>query len=84
MILPRCISPGIGALALALLAIAPAIHGQALGADETLPNLADNIDRPLRYRPEGADFVIETGCDPAETRQAVRRILACLGKPADS
>ena len=25
------------------------------------PNLADNIDRPLRYRPDGQDFVIENG-----------------------
>jgi hypothetical protein len=25
------------------------------------PNLETNIERPLRYRPEGADFVIENG-----------------------
>jgi dephospho-CoA kinase len=31
-----------------------------------------------------ADFVIETGCNPEETRQAVRRILACLRGPRNS
>jgi hypothetical protein len=27
------------------------------------PNFADNIERPLRYRPDGADFVIENGTE---------------------
>ena len=27
------------------------------------PNLLGNIDRPLRYRPEGTDFVIENGAE---------------------
>jgi hypothetical protein len=27
------------------------------------PNLVGNIERPLRYRPEGADFVIENGAE---------------------
>jgi hypothetical protein len=27
------------------------------------PNLADNIERPLRYRPDGVDFVIENGAE---------------------
>jgi dephospho-CoA kinase len=31
-----------------------------------------------------ADFVIPTGGSLDETRQAVRRILACLAAPADS
>jgi dephospho-CoA kinase len=31
-----------------------------------------------------ADFVIHTGGSVDETRQAVRRIIACLGKPMDS
>jgi dephospho-CoA kinase len=31
-----------------------------------------------------ADFVIPTGGSFNETRQAVRRILACLATPADS
>ena len=34
---------------------------QAPGALALTPNLADNIERPLRYRPDGADFVIENG-----------------------
>ncbi len=34
---------------------------QAPGASRIWPNLENNIDRPLRYRPEGADFVIENG-----------------------
>jgi len=33
---------------------------------------------------ERADFVIPTGCTQDETRQAVRRILACLAEAADS
>jgi dephospho-CoA kinase len=31
-----------------------------------------------------ADFVVPTGGSLAETRQAVRRILACLNGPSDS
>lgn len=27
------------------------------------PNLVDNIDRPIRYRPDGGDFVIENGVE---------------------
>lgn len=27
------------------------------------PNLVDNIERPIRYRPEGGDFVIENGVE---------------------
>ncbi len=30
-------------------------------AADAAPNLVDNIDRPLRYRPDGGDFVIENG-----------------------
>ncbi len=33
------------------------------GASHLTPNLADNLDRPLRYRPDGADFVIENGAE---------------------
>jgi hypothetical protein len=33
----------------------------AEAAQELTPNLTTNIDRPLRYRPDGADFVIENG-----------------------
>lgn len=38
----------------------------ALGQPAALnlfPNLESNIDRPLRYRPDGADFVIENGAE---------------------
>jgi dephospho-CoA kinase len=31
-----------------------------------------------------ADFVIDTGCPVEQTRDSVRRILACLGRAADS
>ncbi|GAB3464915.1 hypothetical protein GCM10027321_29310 [Massilia terrae] len=34
-----------------------------LEASALRPNLQGNIDRPLRYRPEGADFVIENGAE---------------------
>ncbi len=36
---------------------------QAPGALKIFPNLESNIDRPLRYRPDGADFVIENGAE---------------------
>ena len=32
-------------------------------AQRLTPNLETNIDRPLRYRPDGADFVIENGAE---------------------
>ena len=32
-------------------------------AQELTPNLESNIERPLRYRPEGEDFVIENGTE---------------------
>jgi hypothetical protein len=32
-------------------------------ASQLTPNLESNIERPLRYRPEGADFVIENGTE---------------------
>jgi hypothetical protein len=40
-----------------------ACEAQQLGAARVTPNLVDNIDRPLRYRPDGADFVIENGAE---------------------
>ncbi|HEY0026432.1 MAG TPA: dephospho-CoA kinase [Allosphingosinicella sp.] len=51
---------------------------------------SDKFDRILtRQLPDAekrarADFVIPTDCSPEETRQAVRRILACLTGAADS
>lgn len=32
-------------------------------ASRLFPNLESNIERPLRYRPDGADFVIENGAE---------------------
>lgn len=34
-----------------------------IGALRVTPNLVANIERPLRYRPDGADFVIENGAE---------------------
>ena len=34
-----------------------------LATAEAAPNLSDRIERPLRYRPEGTDFVIENGTE---------------------
>ena len=39
----------------------PWLPAQAPAALTVTPNLADRMERPLRYRPEGADFVIENG-----------------------
>jgi hypothetical protein len=38
------------------------IHAQP-AALKLFPNLESNIERPLRYRPDGADFVIENGAE---------------------
>ncbi len=60
--MPPFIRPGLTAfILLSCLTAVPAVHAQALGATKLTPNLEENIDRPLRYRPEGADFVIENG-----------------------
>ncbi len=40
-----------------------AVGAQAPGAQKVWPNLEGNIERPLRYRPDGADFVIENGTE---------------------
>src|SRR3954471_7609682 len=32
-------------------------------AEKLTPNLESNIDHPLRYRPDGPDFVIENGTE---------------------
>ena len=39
------------------------VFAQAPAASRVFPNLAGNIERPLRYRPDGADFVIENGAE---------------------
>jgi len=36
---------------------------QALASQRLWPNLESNIDRPVRYRPDGEDFVIENGME---------------------
>ena len=43
-----------------LLVVALAAAGPAVG-QRPQPNLVDNISRPLRYTPDGQDFVIENG-----------------------
>jgi dephospho-CoA kinase len=43
-----------------------------------------SLQSPDAEKRSRADFVIETGVNPEQTRQAVRRILACLTRPADS
>lgn len=42
-------------------AFASSSHSQAISAKRVTPNLESNVDRPMRYRPEGSDFVIENG-----------------------
>lgn len=42
---------------------AVALGAQVPGAQRLAPNLESNIERPLRYRPDGADFVIENGVE---------------------
>jgi hypothetical protein len=63
MQLPRSRFAAAGAIALALLAAAPSGSAQQLSALRIFPNLTNNIDRPLRYRPDGPDFVIENGTE---------------------
>jgi len=50
-----------------LLLLSPIVSGRASGqtplsaVSRLQPNLVDNVDRPLRYSPDGQDFVIENG-----------------------
>jgi hypothetical protein len=48
-------------MALLGLTTAGPLPAQAPAAQTLMPNLVGNIERPLRYRPDGADFVIENG-----------------------
>ena len=50
-------------LLLAALVASPALPGaaQAPGALRLVPNLIGQIEQPLRYRPDGGDFIIENG-----------------------
>lgn len=41
--------------------LAPAANSQELRGRGPFPNTASNVDRPLRYVPQGSDFVIENG-----------------------
>lgn len=51
-------------LLVALVLAGPSVRAQSeIGAARVVPNLAENIDRPLRYRPDGADFVVENGAE---------------------
>jgi hypothetical protein len=49
-----------GVLVAGLLAL-PALSAQVPAAQQLWPNLVDNIERPLRYTPDGEDFVIVNG-----------------------
>jgi hypothetical protein len=42
---------------------APAVVPERISRLTHVVNLVDNIDRPLRYRPDGTDFVIENGSE---------------------
>jgi hypothetical protein len=63
MKLPRFLSAGAGGFVLLVIVAAPPAAGQEPSGRRISPNLAGNIGRPLRYRPEGADFVIENGAE---------------------
>jgi hypothetical protein len=41
----------------------PALEAQAPRAAAIMPNLIGQIERPLRYRPDGGDFVIQNGAE---------------------
>lgn len=58
MLLPRCL---VGLLC--SLPIVSAAQSVVPAASKLTPNLVSTIDRPLRYRPDGADFVIENGTE---------------------
>ena len=48
---------------LAAVVFLPTTHAatEAFGAGHLAPNLTDHLERPLRYHPDGGDFVIENG-----------------------
>jgi hypothetical protein len=50
-------------LASAAACFVAAAPGQSFGVGAPRPNLAGNVSRPLRYRPEGTDFVIANGAE---------------------
>ena len=60
---PRTFAFGARIFAFAFFILSLKSHGQALGARSISPNLVNNIDRPLRYHPDGSDFVIENGTE---------------------
>src|ERR1035441_7658228 len=51
----------LSALVLSLLIVGSASGQNPPAASKLQPNLVDNIDRPLRYTPDGRDFVVENG-----------------------
>lgn len=69
MIAPKPRAGAWGAALLALCALAAGAFdaglawGQVSGVSTPRPNLNDNIERPLRYRAERGDFVIENGSE---------------------
>ena len=50
-------------LTLAMRSVTVGLQAQALGASTITPNLAGGIEHPLRYHPEGTDFVIVNGAE---------------------
>ncbi|MFY9926170.1 MAG: DUF4450 domain-containing protein, partial [Opitutaceae bacterium] len=63
MSLPRFMPAGAGGPVFAFLLAAMPALAQVPSAQRITPNLWDSVDRPLRYRPDGADFVIENGAE---------------------
>jgi hypothetical protein len=49
--------------ALVAVAVTRPLSAQSPYASLLTPNLAERIERPLRYRPDGTDFVIENGAE---------------------
>ena len=58
-----CLVPRLLLVILLVVVAANRSPAQAPAALALKPNLVDNIERSLRYRPEGADFVIENGAE---------------------
>jgi hypothetical protein len=60
-----CASRACGAVACAVawIAVCGPASAQAPAARSIFPNLESNIERPLRYRPHGGDFVIVNGTE---------------------
>ncbi len=67
-------------LSLLSLVFAASAFAQAPGALKLTPNLAANIERPLRYRPDGADLVIGNGAEFYFHHREAARLATMLGR----